>query len=180
MITFNSKITQKVLSYLLLNPEEEMYMNEMVNKFSVDRGNLVRKLAEWEKEGILVKNKRGNLSLYKINRQYPLLQEMKKISQKSFGIEQRLGSIFKKTKGIKHAFIFGSYASDKLEAESDIDVLSVGSHKSFDVQREIVKLEKDLGRDINIVDMTEEEFEEKKKNNEFLKNIFSNNYIQII
>ena len=79
MINFRSKITQKVLSYFLLNPEEEMYMNEMVRKFAVDRGNLVRKLSEWEKEGLLTKTKRGNLSLYTINKRYSLLEEMKKI-----------------------------------------------------------------------------------------------------
>ena len=41
-----------------------MYLNEMARKFKLDRGNLVRKLAEWEKEGVLLKNKKGNLSLF--------------------------------------------------------------------------------------------------------------------
>jgi len=47
MINFRSKnFLQKVLSYFLLNSEEEMYVNEMARKFAVDRGNLVRKLTE--------------------------------------------------------------------------------------------------------------------------------------
>lgn len=180
MINFNSKITQKVLSYFLLNSDEEMYLNEMANKFEVDRGNLVRKLAEWEKEGILTKTKRGNLSLYKINKQYHLLEEMKKIVQKSFGLEEKLRIIFGKIKGLKSALIFGSYASNRLEPESDIDILLVGSHKSLDVQKEIIKLEKEFDRDINIVDMTESEFAGKRRNNEFVKNIFNNKHVQII
>jgi len=180
MINFNSKITQKVLSYFLLNTDEEMYMNEMVRKFSVDRGNLVKKLAEWEKEGILNKTKRGNLSLYKINKEYFLLEEMKSISQKRFGLEKQLRTIFEKVKGLKSAYIFGSYANNKLEPESDIDILLVGSHKFFDVQMEIINLEKEINRDINIVDMTEPEFIQKRENNEFIKNIFKNKYIQII
>lgn len=180
MINFNSKIAQKVLSYFLLNPDEELYMNEMVKKFKVDRGNLVRKLAEWEKEGILSKNKHGNLSLYKVNKQYSLLEEMKKIAQKSFGLEEKLRITLGKIKGLKSAFIFGSYASGKLEPESDIDILLVGSHKSFDVQKETIKLEKEFDREINIVDMTESEFVKKQKNSEFIKNIFDNKYIQII
>jgi len=180
MINFNSKIAQKVLSYFLLNPEEELYMNEMVKKFEVDRGNLVRKLAEWEKEGILEKNKHGNLSLYKINKQYPLLEEMKKIFQKSFGLEEKLRISLGKIKGLKHVYIFGSYANDKLEQESDIDILLIGSHDSLGVQKEIIKLEKEFDREINIVDMTEAELLEKKKNNDFVKNIFNNKYIQIL
>jgi predicted nucleotidyltransferase len=180
MITFNSKITQKVLSYFLLNPDEELYMNEIVKKFGVDRGNLVRKLAEWEKEGILTKTKHGNLSLYKINKNYSLLDEMGKISQKSFGLENKLKTILSKIKGLKSAYIFGSYANSKLEPESDIDLLLIGSHKSLDTQRKLIDIEKELNREINIVDMTELEFKKKKKNNDFIKNILNNKYIQII
>lgn len=180
MLNFNSKITQKVLSYFLLNPEEELYMNEMVRKFRVDRGNLVKKLSEWEKEGILIKNKRGNLSLYKINERYSLLDEIKKIVQKKFGIEEQLKTSLNKVKGLKMAFIFGSYAKNTLESESDIDLLLVGSHSALKVQKEMVELQKEFNREINIIDMTELEFREKRQKNDFLKEVFNNKYIQII
>lgn len=155
-------------------------MNEIVKKFGVDRGNLVRKLAEWEKEGILNKTKHGNLSLYKINKNYSLLDEIGKISQKSFGLENKLKIVLSKIKGLKSAYIFGSYANNKLELESDIDLLLIGSHKSLDAQRELISLEKEFNREINTVDMTELEFAEKRESNNFIKNIFSNKYIQII
>jgi len=180
MINFRSKIAQKVLSYFLLNPEEEMYVNEMARKFVVNRGNLVRKLAEWEREGILTKTERGNLSLYKINKKYSLLEEMKKIAQKKFGLEEQLKKVLKGVKGLKMAFIFGSYAEDKLETESDIDLLLIGSHNALNVQRGIIRLQEEFDREINVVDMTEVELKEKKQKSEFVKNIFNNKYIQII
>lgn len=179
MISFNSKIAQKVLVYFLLNSEAEMYLNEMADKFSVNRGNLSRKLTEWEKEGILIKNKKGNLSLYKLNKKYPFLKEVKKIAQKTFGLEKNLEQALKKIKGIKLAIIFGSYAQDKLSSESDIDLLLVGSHNFLEAQKEIVKLQKQFDREINIVDMAEKEFE-KKKNSEFVKNILKNKNIRLI
>ena len=180
IVNFRSKITQKVLSYFLLNSEEEMYVNEMTKKFGVNRGNLVKKLAEWEKEGLLVKTKRGNLSLYKVNRRYYLLKEMQQIVQKSFGLEKQLAQILQKIKGLKTALIFGSYAKNNLEPESDIDLLLIGSHKALNVQREIIKLEKEFSREINIIDMTETEFKSKKNKDEFLKNILNGKYIQIV
>jgi len=180
MINFRSKISQKVLSYFLLNSEEEMYVNEMARKFAVNRGNLVRKLAEWEKEGILIKTERGNLSLYKINKKYSLLEEMKKIAQKKFGLEEQLRKSFIKVEGLKMAFIFGSYAKDKLESESDIDLLLVGSHSSLKAQKEIIKLQEEFDRDINTIDMTETEFKEKREKDKFLKDVFNDKYIQII
>ncbi|NCO25125.1 nucleotidyltransferase domain-containing protein [Candidatus Parcubacteria bacterium] len=179
MINFKAKITQAVLGYFFINPRAEMYLNEMVRKFKVDRGNLVRKLAELEREGVLLKNKKGNLSLYTVNRRYPFLPELKKIFKKSFGLENELKESLKGIKGIRTAIIFGSYAKDKLSAESDIDLLLVGSHKSLDAQREIIKLQSRIDREINVVDMTEDEFR-RKKNEEFLTNALSGKIIKLI
>jgi len=67
-----------------------------------------------------------------------------------------------------------------LEPESDIDLLLVGSHSALKVQKEIIKLQKEFDREINIIDMTETEFNKKKQKDEFLKNIFNDKYIQII
>lgn len=180
MIKLNSKISQIVLSYFLLNPEEEMYLNEMVRKFNIDKRNLARDIKNWEKEGLFIKTMKGNLSLYRVNKKYFLFDELKKIIQKNFGIEKELRKIFEKNEKIKEAYIFGSYANDRMEAESDIDVLLIGSHNSLDVQKEIVNLQKKINREINIVDMTEKEFLSKKENNEFIKNILINKYIKII
>ncbi len=179
MINFKSKITQKVLSYFFLNIDSEMYLNEITRKFDVDRANLSRKLTEWEEDGILIKTKRGNLSLYKINKKYPMLSEMKKIIQKSFGIEGELKKALKLVSGINKAYIFGSYASDKLRVESDIDLLLVGSHNALIAQKEVVKIQKKFDREINVIDMTEIEFK-KKRNGDLLQNIFKNKIIEII
>jgi len=180
MINLNSKISQIVLSYFLLNPEKEMYLNEMVKKFNVDKRNLARNIKNWEKEGLLIKTRKGNLILYSVNKNYFLFNELEQIVQKNFGVEKELKKIFEKNKKIKEAYIFGSYASNKMEAESDIDVLLIGSHKFLDIQKEIINLQKKIDREINIVDMTEEEFLKKKEDNEFIKNILSNKYIKVI
>ena len=179
MISFSSKISQKVLIYFLLNPEAELYLNEMARKFDVDRANLSRKLTEWEKEGLLNKRQLGNLSLYKINRKYPLLREVQNIVKKSFGLEVELKKTLDKIKGIKKAIVFGSYAKDKMEMESDIDLLLVGSHDFLETQKVIVKLQKKLDREINVIDMTENEFAKAKKQ-ELIKNILSHKHIKII
>ena len=181
MISFKSKIAQTVLSYFLLNQERELYVNEMAKKFKVDRGNLVKKLAEWAREGILIKSQRGNLSIYRINGNYPFLSELRSIAQKSFGIEELLRTALKKIKGIKSAIIFGSYAKNKLSAESDIDLFLIGSHNSLEALKVIVKLQKQFDREINIVDMTEREFNKRKKNkDEFISHIFADKTIKII
>lgn len=179
MINFNSKITKKVLPYFFLNQEKELYLNEISAKFEVDRANLSRKLTEWVDLGVLNKRKKGNLSLYKINKKYPYLLEMKKMIQKSFGVEKKLSEDLKSIKGLKSAYIFGSYAIDVLGAESDIDLLLIGSHDVLEVQKRIIHLQKYFDREINVVDMTEKEFKQKEKS-DLIKNIFKNKYIKIL
>ncbi|MFA4818689.1 MAG: nucleotidyltransferase domain-containing protein [Patescibacteria group bacterium] len=163
MISFRSKITKRVLSYLLLNPHAELYLNEMAVKFNVDLGNLARKLNEWEREAIVEKRKRGNLSLYRVNKAHPLYRELRAITEKQFGLEEALRSALKQVVGVKQAYIFGSYAAGNLGSESDIDVLAVGSHKAVDVQRRLVTVQKKFDREINVVDMTEMELVRRKK-----------------
>ena len=138
----------------------------------------------WEKEGLLIKDKKGNLSVYQVNKRYPFLPELKKIFKKSFGIEIILREKLKGIKGLKMAVIFGSYAKDKLSAESDIDLLLIGSHDSLEAIKKILDMEEQFGREINIVDMTEKEFEKKAESliNAFAAQISSNpsSYSQLL
>ena len=180
MLEFRSKITVKVLGYYFLNPERRQYINELADVLEVDPGNLFRKLKELEQEGVLLSEMVGNQKYFFLNKKYPLLKELEKVFSSKYGVVNLLKEKIKKIKGLKSAFIFGSYAKDSFQQESDIDLLLVGSHSPLEAKRAILPLQKNLGREINIVDMTAREFESrKKKKDEFVKNIFSQKTIKI-
>jgi len=181
MITLKSVITQKILNYFFLNPQSSLYVNELSRKLALDKRNLVKKLRELEEEGILKNDKRGNLKLYCINKEYSLYNEYKRIISKTVGLENELRRILGETEGIKKAYIYGSYAKDSMDTHSDIDLLVIGSHDIMALQRAISKLQKQIDREINIVNMNNREFEKKIKNkNPFLNGILCNKYIEII
>ena len=75
---------------------------------------------------------------------------------------EKLKKYFENRDDILMAFLFGSYVKGSMGAESDVDVLVVGSHKAIDVQSRLAKLQKKFDRDINVVDMTEQEFKKKQ------------------
>jgi predicted nucleotidyltransferase/biotin operon repressor len=181
MISLRSEITKKILNYFFLNPSESLYVNELSRKLDLDKRNLVKKIRELEKEGILVHQSRGNLKLCTINKKYPLYDEYRKIIMTTVGFEGRLRSALQGMKGIKEAYIYGSYAKDKMDAHSDIDLLVVGDESSVEVLRRIKGLQKEIEREINVVNMGEAEFRRRIKNKDpFILDVQSKKQIRII
>jgi len=181
MISLKSSITQKLLSYFFLNKTKELYVNELARLLGIDPKNLDRKLKELEKEGLFKSEFKGKQKYYSINQSFPLLKEYEQIANKTIGLEYQLKNTLKKIEGLEEAYIFGSYARDKLNVLSDVDLLIIGSHKSLDADKAILPLYGTLGREINTIDMTKKEFEGKKrKKNPLIKDIFSKPVIKII
>lgn len=181
MTNFKSKITQKLFDYFFLNPSAEHYINDLARILKVDPGNLDRKLKELEKEGIFSSEKRGNQKYYFLNKSYSLLNEIKKLYNLKYGLEKKIAAELKNLKELKSAYIFGSYANGRLEAESDIDLLLIGSHSGLAAKRIAAGWEGEFNREFNIIDLTEEELEKKKKNkDEFIGEIFKNKIIKIV
>lgn len=180
MLNFRSKITRGVLGYYFINTGAKKYVNELAKILEVDPGNLDRKLKELESEGILNSEFSGKQRYYFLNPKYPLLAEVKKIYQVKYGLKELLAERLKKLPGLKKSYIFGSYANNKMEKESDIDLLFIGSHSSFQAQKAVLDLQKRFGREFNIVDLTEKEFiSRKRKKDEFIRNIFKGKIIKI-
>ena len=96
-------------------------------------------------------------------------------------LKEKLSASLRNLKELKEAYIFGSYARGDFSAESDIDILLIGSHSSIEAKRLLFELQKHLQREFNIVDFTEKEYARRKKNkDEFIENIFEGKIIKII
>ena len=180
MLSLRSKITQKILGHFVLEEESEMYLNEMCRRFGVDRGNLVRKLRELEKEGVLRSDWKGNQRYYRLNPAFALLKEYKKIILKTVGFEHLLRQALRRIRGVKKAVLFGSYARDRMDPSSDLDLLVVGNHDTIDLQREIARLQKEVGREINVISMGSAEYERKGRGDPLLRSILQRERVSVL
>ena len=180
MLNLRSKITQAVLGYFMLHEGDELYVHEMARRLSLDQKNLDRKLKELEKEGILTSEFRGKERYYSLNSSFPLLKEYKKIILKTVGLEHVLKDVLQRVKGLKQAYLFGSYAKDQMDAASDIDLLAVGNHNTLELQKEIFDVQKSIGREINVVSLGVTEYEKKRKSDPFVKSVLQGKKIQIV
>ena len=180
MISLRSKITQAVLGYFMLHEDSELYVHEMARRLSLDQGNLDRKLKELEKEGVFKSDLRGKERYYSLNAAFPLLQEYKKIILKTVGFEQSLKQLLKAVKGVDQAYLFGSYAQNKMDSSSDIDLLVVGDHSALELQKKIAEIQKSVEREINVISMNAAEYRKKQKNDPFLKTILQKKKVQLL
>ncbi len=180
MISLRSRITQAVLGYFMLHEGAELYINEMARRFSLDDGNLTRKLKELETEGILRSEPKGKECYYSLNPSFPLLKEYKRLILKTVGFEHRLREALREVKGIQQAILFGSYAADKMNVSSDLDLLVIGKHDTIALQRKIAELQKTTDREINVISMSEEEYKRKRKTHPLLKSIHQKKSISIL
>jgi len=181
MLSITSELTKSLLGFYFLHEDESLYVNELVRRLDLDKRNLMKKLKELEKEGIFISQMRGNQKYYSLNKKFALYKEYKTIVLKTIGHEQKLKDALTDIKGIKKAYIFGSYAEDKMDASSDIDIIVIGDQDTILIQKRISQLQKFMDREINVINITEKEFTLKeKKKDPFILNILKKKKIEII
>ncbi len=158
-----SRLRRELLSHFFTNPQAELYLREVATLLKEDAGNLSKELAALENLGIFNSRLSGKQKYFSLNRQYPLYKELKSVVFKTIGIEGRLKELSEKIEGIKVAFIYGSFAENKENSLSDIDLFLIGSPDEDILMEEIDSLEKRLGREINYNVYPEKEFKEKRR-----------------
>lgn len=180
MKLIRSRDEEKLLNYYYLNPHARHYLRELARIFEVDPSNLQKKLWQLESIGLFISEKQGKERYYRINDSHPLYAEYKALFSKTTGVPHILKKTLRKIKGIRKAYIYGSFARDMLTPESDIDLLIIGNVSHIEITSVLLPLEKTLGRYFQNVILTEEEFEQRRKNKDpFLKELFKQPLIHI-
>jgi predicted nucleotidyltransferase len=171
-VILNTKLRRRLLTYFFTHPDENYYVRELSSLIDEDPGNLSRELRKLEEEGLFASFTRGRTKFYSLNKGYPLFKEIKKIIFKTEGVEGSLKEVMAKHKGISFAAMYGSYAKDKENKTSDVDVVVVGEFPVNAFTRDIRNLESKLNREINFTSYTPEDFEkERNKEGGFLNRV---------
>ena len=71
MLNLKSQITAKLLGYYFVNPQAKIYINQLARTLEVDPTNLMRKLKEFERDGLLASEFSGKQRYYFLNKKYP-------------------------------------------------------------------------------------------------------------
>ncbi|TXN02407.1 nucleotidyltransferase domain-containing protein [Methylobacterium sp. WL64] len=142
---------QRVLGAVMTAPERELTLSDLIRIGGSGKGATQAVVAHMLKAGIVTDRRLANLRLFKANVEHPLFPELRALSVKAFGVGDRLREVVE-TLGDKAemAFVFGSFAAGADVAESDVDVMLVGTADLFEVMEVLVPAEKDLGRKVHV------------------------------
>ncbi len=177
---FLSQTALAVLSLYFLNPKSKHHLRDLAQKIKVDAGNLSREMKTLVSAGYFQTEELGRLKFFTLNTQHPFYKELKGIVLKTAGVEAQIRAALRTVHNIERAFIYGSFASQKQDAASDIDVMLVGQASTLEVANTLRPLEKKLGREIHFRLVTRQEFDEKvKKRDVFYTNILSKKIIEL-
>ena len=176
-----SKTRQTILKAFIDSPDTEFYTRQLASLHHISVGTLHRELTNLTTAGILKARKIGNIKLFSLNKQNPVYEEIKNIIHKTTGVVKFIKDAIPHVRGVKVAFIYGSFAKGDERQDSDVDMFLIGNNIDEDkLVRAISKIEKKLFKEINYTRYTESEYKrEKEKKNSFISEVIKSKKIFI-
>ena len=161
-----SAARRKILSLLLLGNQERYYVREVERRTGENINSVRRELENLERAGLVASSAVANLKYYSINRSSAIYGELRTIFLKTEGVAEMLSEKMGKHRGLEKAFMFGSFAAGEETCSSDIDLFLVGKVDEKALNRNVREIEMFLGRQVNYVMMSLDEFERRIREKE--------------
>ena len=141
---------QALLAATILQPDKRWYFRELARQLHLQPSSIQRDLTALTEVGILERHYDGNRVYYQAQRECPIFPELEQLLIKTVGVVDVLREALKPVlKKIKIAFIYGSIASGKARAGSDVDLMIVGDVGLERIARLFQSIETRLGRQVN-------------------------------
>lgn len=145
------RIMREVLGLLMSTPDQELHTREIARRVRADAHPVQRALEQLMSTGLVESRRLGNLRLWSVCQDSPLVPSIRDVVRRTTGAAERLRHSLGAAPGVQLAFLFGSYASGSDKLGSDIDLFLIGSIDWRRLSRELTAMSGELGREINPV-----------------------------
>ncbi len=165
---------RRVLSLLLLKPDEALHGREIARRTGLPAGTITRELTKLAGVGLLKREKRGNQQVYSADTNAPIFTELASILRKTSGMADVLAqALTPLAPKFRVVFIFGSVAQGRETAGSDIDLMLIGDATFREVVELIYPAQGTLGREVNPKVFSASEFTAKAQTEPFLADVLA-------
>lgn len=178
MLDFLKNGKGEILNLMFLNPDKKYYLAEIAKILGKESSAYQKHVESFIESGIFCNQRIGNMRFFWLNKDYQLYNEIKNIISKTIGVEAQLKTLLKEINSVETAFIFGSFATDKFNSNSDIDLFMIGEDNQDAIIKYIAKLELEIGRSISYhIYSKKEVFDKINIKNDFINNVFNRKII---
>lgn len=153
-----SKTRASILQLFFNHPQEEYYLRQIEQLTGYSVGNIRREMNKLAADGLFLIRAIGKIKLYRLNKAYPLYNEIKGIISKTIGMEAGLKSVLSGIKGIDFAFIHGSFAEGREKSLSDVDIIIIADARPKEIKPLLFEYQSKITREINSIIYTKKEF----------------------
>jgi len=166
-----------VLALLLGRPDEQFYLREILRAVGGGSGAVQRELKQLVDVGLVEREAHGHQVYFSANRNAAVFPELQAIIEKTAGavdvLRASLATLLSQGR-VELAFVYGSVASGKKTARSDVDLLVVGDVSLAQLIPALRAAEARLGREVNATVYPVKEFRDKvKRAAPFLKRVLT-------
>lgn len=143
----------RVLAVVLDTPDREFTFAELLDRAGASRESVHRALLRGVGAGIISRRAVGNQFVYSANSASAVYPELKALIAKTHGANALIAEALKAVgpPAIEVAFVYGSTASGREHADSDIDVLAIGDISRVQLARNLRAAQESLRRRINAI-----------------------------
>jgi predicted nucleotidyltransferase len=180
---FSSRVRVKLLTHLFTHPEGQFYARRLARQVAEHYNAVWQELNNLERIGLLVSEHDAGIKYYRLNRDFPIFDELERIVMKTSGMGQALRAAFEAESlgTVEWAFIYGSVAAGEEDAFSDIDLMLVGEINLLPFSAVITRLEDQLGRQINYLALTRLELAQRLADGDpFTENVLTGPKVMLI
>jgi predicted nucleotidyltransferase len=156
---------QRVIGLVFGQPDRSFYAKEIIRLAHAGSGAVQRELDRLARSGLITIREIGNQKHYQANADSPIFEELRAITDKSFGLAQPMKvALAGLARRIKFAFVYGSVAKKRDTARSDVDLMIVADRLSHgELIRALEEPALMLGRPINPTIFSAAEFSQRRK-----------------
>lgn len=162
---FCSRVRAAIFGELFGLTGDELHLRELQRRTGLSLGTVRQDIRKLERLGLVLERRDGNRLYYTANGEHPLAKDVRQMVLKTAGLVDVLASVLQNPE-ISCAFVFGSLASGEAHAQSDIDLMVIGSITLRKLAGLLSGVGARLGREINPHVIATDEFVQRVKDKE--------------
>ncbi len=163
----------RILEYFFNHPTQEIHLKELARKLKMSSRSVKIYCDEFEKEGIILCKRKGNLRLFLLNNENYVVREMKRAYIVTLLKEWNIDKLSENAISI---VIYGSHASGEYDEKSDLDILVIGNKN--EVNRELLtKISEKIGKEVQLTVFPLHKWESIKGKDAFAKSVLRNHIL---